>query len=153
MANERDIPRLLDLLHQVLELHACGRPDIFVSGTTKYGHEELLAILHNPDTPVLVLCDDADNVQGYAMCEIQNSQGANMTDIRTLYLDDLCVDENCRGQQYGRKLYEAVREYGRSVGAYHVTLNVWSCNPSARQFYEAMGLKPMKTTMEDILQS
>lgn len=35
-AEEKDIPKVIELLNQVLELHAVIRPDIFISGTTKY---------------------------------------------------------------------------------------------------------------------
>lgn len=44
-AEEKDIDRILSLLKQVLEIHAAIRPDIFVSGTTKYTEEELKMIL------------------------------------------------------------------------------------------------------------
>lgn len=74
-----------------------------------------------------------------------------MQDMTTLYLDDLCVDEACRGQQVGRALYEAVLDLARSMGCYNLTLNVWSCNESAMRFYEKLGLKPQKVGMEVIL--
>lgn len=74
-----------------------------------------------------------------------------LTDIKTLYIDDLCVDENCRGQHIGSALYEAVKKFAEEQGCYNVTLNVWECNPSARKFYEKAGLKPYKTGMEVIL--
>lgn len=151
MARESDISRLKDLLHQVLEIHAAGRPDIFISGTTKYSSAQLSEMIHNEKTPILVLCDENDITQGYAMCEVQKYDSDNMTDITTLYLDDLCIDEACRGKQYGTILYEAVKEYGRHIGAYHVTLNVWTCNPGAVKFYESMGMKVLKQMMEEIL--
>ena len=151
MARTTDIPRLIDLLHQVLEIHAAGRPDIFVSGTTKFREAELQSMIDNPKTPILVITDDEDISQGYAMCDVQTYDAPNMTDIITLYIDDLCVDENARGKGFGAKLYEAVKEYGRSIGAAQINLNVWACNPSAMRFYERMGLKPLKYTMEEKL--
>lgn len=39
-ANEKDIPRLVELLEQVLQIHADIRPDIFIPGTTKYTNDE-----------------------------------------------------------------------------------------------------------------
>ena len=74
-----------------------------------------------------------------------------MTDIRTLYIDDLCVDEGLRGKHIGRELYEAAVAFAREQGCYNVTLNVWSCNPSALKFYESCGLVPQKIGMEYIL--
>ena len=43
-AEEKDIPRLLALLGQVLQIHAEIRPDIFIPGTTKYTVCELFTL-------------------------------------------------------------------------------------------------------------
>ena len=69
---ERDIPRVMELLRQVLEVHAAIRPDLFVSGTTKYTPEELSALFADEDTPVFVAVDDAGRVLGHAFCAVQN---------------------------------------------------------------------------------
>lgn len=71
--------------------------------------------------------------------------------IRTLYIDDLCVNKQCRGKHIGTQLYNFVKEYAKANGFYNITLNVWQCNPSAMKFYEAIGLKPLKVGMEEIL--
>ena len=74
-----------------------------------------------------------------------------LTDIKTLYIDDICVDENARGKHVGTALFDAVFAYAKENGFYNITLNVWSCNPGAIRFYEAMGLEPQKIGMEKIL--
>ena len=74
-----------------------------------------------------------------------------LPDIKTLYIDDLCVDEACRGQHIGRSLYEFVLAFAKKQGCYNVTLNVWECNTGAKRFYEKCGLVPQKTGMEKIL--
>ena len=151
-AKEKDVARVLELLHEVLEVHAAIRPDIFIPGSTKYTREELHAIFANDNTPVLVAVDDEDVVQGYAFCVIQRQPfSTTMKDFTTLYIDDLCVDEISRGQHIGRALYEAVLDYARSIGCYDVTLNVWDGNERARAFYEKMGMSVKETTMETIL--
>ena len=152
-AEARDIPGLMNLLHQVLDLHHRGRPDLFKPNATKYGTAELESILADPNTPVFVFTDSADaRVLGYAFCIRQQILGdAIRTDIPTLYIDDLCVDSACRGQGIGRQLYEHVLAYAREKGYYNVTLNVWSCNPEAMAFYQRMGLRPQKVGMEVIL--
>jgi len=73
------------------------------------------------------------------------------TDIRTLYIDDICVSEHARRQNVGKKLYDAVQAYAKDKGFYNITLNVWSCNPGALKFYQAMGLEPQKVGMEKII--
>ena len=91
-------------------------------------------------------------VLGYAFCIFQQHINDNiLTDIKTLYIDDLCVDENIRGRHIGKQLYEAVLAFAREQGCYNVTLNVWSLNEPARKFYESCGLKPQKVGMETIL--
>lgn len=151
-AEERDIPRLGELLLQVCRVHCQGRPDLFRDGGRKYSDGELRALLKDPDRPVLVAEDEAGAVIGYAFCVRQEhrNEGA-FNDLTTLYLDDLCVDEQCRGQRAGQALCEAVLALARDMGCYNVTLNVWSCNPGAMRFYEKRGLKQQKIGMEVIL--
>ena len=70
----------------------------------------------------------------------------------TLYIDDLCVEETCRGQHIGEQLYHQVEQYARQRRCHAITLNVWAFNENAKAFYEKMGLKPLKIGMEAILQ-
>lgn len=152
-AEERDIPRLGELLLQVCRVHHQGRPDLFRAGGRKYTDGELRELLKDGQRPILVAEDETGRVTGYAFCICQRHQGeGSFNDMTTLYLDDLCVDESCRGRHVGRALYQAVLELARRIGCYNVTLNVWSCNESAMRFYESCGLKPQKVGMEVILQ-
>lgn len=152
-AEEKDIPRIHELLVQVHAVHYKGRPDLFKPHTQKYTDEELKLILKDKQRPVLVAVDKEDSVQGYAFCIFQQYLNDHiLTDVKTLYIDDLCVDKVCRGQHVGTLLYNAVLKFARASGCYNVTLNVWSCNPSALRFYESCGLVPQKIYMEKILQ-
>lgn len=151
-AQERDMAGINKLLCQVLTVHHNGRPDLFKGNVKKYTDGELLEILHDDRKPVFVARDETGNVTGYAFCVFQRHLGNNiLTDIKTLYIDDLCVDEASRGQKIGRQLYEYVLDFARKAGCYNVTLNVWECNPGAKKFYEKCGLVPQKTGMEMIL--
>ena len=151
-AEEKDIPRIDTLLSQVLEIHAAIRPDLFISGTRKYTDDELKEILKNDMTPVFAAVDDNDVMAGYAFCVMNDYSGSNnLQPIRSLYIDDLCVDETYRGLHVGRTLYEYVLDYAKQQGCYSVTLNVWEGNDSARAFYDRMGFRIQKTVMEKIL--
>ncbi|MBR5224031.1 MAG: GNAT family N-acetyltransferase [Clostridia bacterium] len=150
-ANIKDIPKIQDLLSQVDMVHHNGRPDIFKIGT-KYSSAELEALLCDEQRPILVSVDENDEVMGYCFCIFQQHiNNSILTDIKTLYIDDLCVDENLRGKHIGKELYEAAVKLAKDSGCYNLTLNVWSCNPSAMRFYEAQGLAPQKVGMELIL--
>ena len=112
----------------------------------------MAAIIADDRRPILVATDENEYLLGYAFCIFKQYLNDNiMTDIKTLYIDDLCVDEACRGQHIGRALYEAVLAYAREHGCYNVTLNVWAGNDKAQGFYESCGFKPQKTGMEIIL--
>ena len=74
-----------------------------------------------------------------------------LTDIKTLYIDDLCVNENYRGKHIGKSIYEYVSDYAKKNGFYNITLNVWVGNDNAIKFYESLGMKPQKIGMEKIL--
>ena len=151
-AAKEDIPGILKLLVQVDMVHHKGRPDLFKGPATKYNETELEGIIADESTPVFVLTDPEGNVKGHAFAvHKQVKDSAVITDIRTLYVDDICVDESCRGQGIGRLLYDAVKDYAKTQGFYNITLNVWNCNPSAMKFYESLGLAPQKVCMEEIL--
>ena len=151
MAELKDIPKISDLLSQVCLVHHNGRPDIFKVGR-KYGAEELKEMLNDENRPILVCTDENDNVMGYCFCIFQqHTNNSVLTDIKTLYIDDLCVDENMRGKHIGKQLYEAAVKFAKENNCYNLTLNVWSCNSSAMKFYEAQGLLPQKVGMELIL--
>ncbi|MBQ8331986.1 MAG: GNAT family N-acetyltransferase [Clostridia bacterium] len=150
-AEEKDMERIEELLLQVCLVHQKGRPDLFRVGT-KYNPEQLRAIIHHGQRPILVAVDEEDVVCGYAFCVYQQHVADNiLTDVKTLYIDDLCVDESMRGQKIGKRLYEAAVALARESGCYNLTLNVWSCNEGAMRFYASLGLKPQKVGMELIL--
>ena len=150
-AVNKDIPKIMDLLMQVCLVHHNGRPDIFKVGT-KYSEDELKILIKDKTRPILVSTDEKDEVVGYCFCVYQQHiDNSILTDIKTLYIDDLCVDERVRGKHIGKELYEAALQLARDSGCYNLTLNVWSCNPSALRFYEKMGLLPQKIGMEIIV--
>ena len=150
-AKEKDIPRILELLSQILELHAAIRPDIFIHGTTKYSWEEIAEKLRNDDELIYTAVDEDDQVLGYAFCRITKTASVNTIPSTSIYLDDLCVDQNIRGKGIGQALFAHIREEAAAMGCFAITLNVWEGNNSARIFYERQGLRPRSTTMEYIL--
>lgn len=151
-AEEQDMEGLNHLLMQVCLVHHKGRPDLFKYGAKKYTDEQLRELIHNDQRPIFVAVDAMQHVLGYAFCIFQQYKEDNiLTDIKTLYIDDLCVEEKQRGQHIGSKLYQEVLAFAKQNHCYNVTLNVWSLNESAVKFYQSCGLKPQKIGMETIL--
>lgn len=154
-ATTADMDGINKLLHQVLMVHHNGRPDLFKPNAKKYTDEELTRIIADDKTPIFVAVEEnapEGEILGYAFCIFQQHIDNNiLTDVKSLYIDDLCVDEEKRGLHIGKQLYEYVLDFAKKQGCYNVTLNVWSCNASAMKFYEACGLVPQKIGMEKIL--
>ncbi|MCI5584964.1 MAG: GNAT family N-acetyltransferase [Lachnospiraceae bacterium] len=151
-AVKQDIPGLRQLLLQVNLVHHQGRPDIFNYGKGKYDEKQLEELLEDSRRPIFVAVDENNRVLAHAFCLYQQHENDPvLTPVKTLYIDDICVLESCRGQHLGRKMYDYVVDYAREKGFYNITLNVWSLNESAMKFYEACGLKPQKVGMEMLL--
>ena len=138
------------LLHQVNMVHHVIRPDLFKPHTTKYDEQELGVLLADESKPVFVY--DDGKVLGHAFCQVTEVKDNQLLqDVKTLYIDDICVDAASRGKHVGKALYEFVRDYAKSIGCHNITLNVWEGNDAAYNFYRNMGMKVQKTGMEMIL--
>lgn len=145
-----DIQALTKLLYQADAVHNGIRPDLFKSDSPKYNEQELEAIINDSTKPIFVY--DNGEVVGHAFCQITEVRNHRLLqDIKTLYIDDICVDEAARGKHIGKALFEYVRDYAKSIGCNNITLNVWEGNDPAMDFYKNMGMKVQKTGMETIL--
>lgn len=151
-AEIKDVPGILSLLQQVGQVHHEGRPDIFRSGAQKYGASQVIAMLNKPGTPIFVAVEE-EAVLGYCFCMVKaHEKDPVINDYTELYIDDLCVDEACRGKHIGTALYETVCRYAKQRGCHSITLNVWSFNESALAFYRKLGMQPLKVGMEYLLE-
>ena len=163
-ALSKDIDGIMKLLEQVNLLHHQGRPDLF-KRATKYSRRELEHIIEDNATPVFVCVpsDEAEaeeaeevgkpehRVLGHAFCIRQKIGNAVLEEIDTLYIDDICVDEDARGRGVGRMLFDHVEEYAKDGNFYNITLNVWALNPGAKAFYDSCGMEVQKYGMEKVL--
>ena len=151
-AEKKDIPQIIELLGQVLQIHADIIPDIFIPGTTKYTNDELEQMIKDEMKPIYVAVNENDMCVGYAFCQLKEQPFSNnMVQFKSLFIDDLCVDKSTRGQHIGEQLFEYVKSEAKRMGCYEVTLNVWAGNTSAEKFYEKMGLKTKERQLEYIL--
>ncbi len=140
------------LLFQVQQIHHIGRPDLFKGNTKKYTNHELEQIICDDKSPIFVYTNDENTVLGYAFCIFEErTENNSVTALKTLYIDDLCVDEACRRQHIGKALCDYVVEFANKNGFDNITLNVWELNGNARKFYDSYGFVPQKTCMEMVL--
>lgn len=153
LAKEEDIPRLQELLGQILIVHHQVRPDIFKSEGSKFTDAELEAVINDLNRPIFVYEDENGCILGHIFMVIQDiseNDGPQKTH-KSLFIADLCVDKEARGQKIGEKLYQFALDYAKEQGCYNVTLHVWNDNAGALRFYERLGMRPRYTEMETIL--
>ena len=149
-AQKKDLPRIMVLLTQVVNLHHEGRPDLFGS-VVKYTDKELLQIFSDDEKPVFVAVDDSDTALGYIFCILEKTESHHMVPHKTLYIDDLCVDKDARGTHIGRALYEHALAFAREAHCHNVTLHAWALNEDAVAFYRHLGMQTQYTSLETIL--
>lgn len=151
LAQDRHIPGMLELLRQVGQVHYQGRPDLFRNDCLKYDEAALQELLKDPDRPIFI-AEAGHQVLGYCFCVHKRTKDSTvLQDHHTLYIDDLCVDEQCRGRRIGTALYRHAQTYAQEQGCDSVTLNVWAFNENAIRFYESLGMHPQRTFMEALL--
>lgn len=151
-AEEKDMEGINRLLLEVLLVHHAGRPDLFKSAGKKYTDEQLLAIIRDDDNPVFVSVDENGYVEGHCFCQTKRHAESPATyEYKSLFIDDLCVEETLRGQKVGTRLYEYAKQYAKENGYYNITLHAWECNPNAVAFYKALGMGTQQYTMEEVL--
>lgn len=146
-ASQTDIKGIIALLYQADAVHHRIRPDLFKNNTPKYSQQELEIILDDESKPIFVY--DDGRILGHAFCQITEVKDHRLLqDIKTLYIDDICVDEKARGRHIGKALFNYVRDYALAIGCNNITLNVWEGNDPAYAFYKSVGMRVQKTGME-----
>ncbi|AUG76531.1 GNAT family N-acetyltransferase [Kitasatospora sp. MMS16-BH015] len=150
---ERDLASLVRLNGQVHAEHARQRPDLFV---VEQPTEELAVLLAarlaEPDATCFVAEAPDGTVVGYAFAKvISREANAIVRAARAVMLDQIGVDPAAARAGVGAALLEAVRELGRSAGCGRLVTQVWDFNEGARAFYQAAGLRPMTTMLDQRL--
>ena len=152
LAQPTDVPALLGLLKQILTVHHQARPDIFKEEGGKYSGQDLEKLMMQEQTPFFVYENADGQILGHLFVTIKEvSDNPVLQPIKTLFIEDLCVDQAARGQKIGDQLYQFAINYAKEIGCYNLTLNVWNDNEGAFRFYQRQGMKPQETVMEIIL--
>ena len=136
------------LMAQVHQLHVNGRPDLYIDVEHIYSFDQFKEMVENEDM-ITILAEENDKVIG--ICMVSMRARTCMVKRRTAYMEDLCVDEACRGKGIGKKLFSYAKDQAVKMGAERLDLMVWDFNENARKFYESMGMKPQRYIYETML--
>ena len=94
-------------------------------------------IIESPYHDILLAIDDSDKIVGMVVVSI-----VMMTTRRNVYMEDLVVDEACRGKGIGGQMLEAVKDWGRQKGCQRLEFTSTSREnkENAVKFYESHGI-------------
>ena len=133
-AREADLPRLLELLHQLAELSSL--PDDGIAPPDAVHRQALVALRSDPRATCLVL-DVGDRVEGtltlYLLPNL--SHGARPLAL----VENVVVDRSLRGHGYGRLLMDHAERLAWQHGCYRVVLTSNNRRTDAHRFYEQIG--------------
>jgi ribosomal-protein-alanine acetyltransferase len=138
-AQKNDTDKVLDLLLQVEGVHQKGRPDLFREHGVKFTAPELHEIFADDTRPVFVAEVDG-RVAGYVFCIITETKDSTMLfDMKTVHLEDVCIDETCRGEGIGGALMERFLLKSESLLCDTLFLEVRADNAPAISLYRRYG--------------
>jgi ribosomal protein S18 acetylase RimI-like enzyme len=100
--------------------------------------------IHTPDQRLLIAEDAEGRVVGYLWL-------ARKAETDTLFIYDIEVVAERRGEGFGRSLMEHVEVEGRAMGLGRIELNVHADNEVARSLYESAGYREMRRQMVKLL--
>jgi ribosomal protein S18 acetylase RimI-like enzyme len=100
--------------------------------------------IHTPDQLLFIAEDAAGELVGYLWL-------ARKPETDTVFIYDIEVVAERRGEGFGRRLMELVEVEGRAMGLSRVELNVHADNDVARSLYESAGYHEMRRQMVKLL--
>ena len=132
---------LFEVFRQGYRFHEQARPDFFKD----FSDEELLNILKKnmaDEEKTTLVVEENNYIVAYAVYKFK----ARAT--TAIYVDEIIVNENYRGQKYGEKLMEYIENLGRENNCSRVDLDCWSFNTRGLHFYEKNGYTSQRTLFE-----
>ncbi len=100
--------------------------------------------IHTPDQRLFIAEDAEGELVGYLWL-------ARKPETDTVFIYDIEVVAERRGEGFGRRLMELVEVEGRAMGMSRIELNVHADNEVARSLYESAGYREMRRQMVKLL--
>lgn len=138
-AKEEDLENnLLDIYIQGFRFHYNGRPDVFSNKSDEELKSSLLKELK--ELNFLVLEDSS--IKGYITYHIKDKHD------KILWVDQLIIDESCRGKGYGKKLMDEVEKIAKEENCKRLGLDCWTFNNNTIDMYKHIGFKEQRVIFE-----
>lgn len=145
LAKETDWEAIQKLSVQIHDLHAQWRSDLYYHSEEPYPREKFLMDINNR---LVYTAKVAGVVVGYVVLAIQEKGGEGIVTHKAMRVESICVEENARGQGFGKEIAGDVRALAKAFGCREVVLSVHPENDSAVGFYQKCGFTIRTIQME-----
>ncbi len=123
-----DIPCLVDLLRQLFSIEK----DFVFDANVQHKGLAMMLEQNSGNRTIQVACL---NGQVKGMCSVQ-TRISTAKAKQCAILEDLVVDESCRGNGIGKALIQGAYAWCRAKGIFHIWLLADKDNPPALKFYQ-----------------
>ena len=144
LAQPNDREAVEALAQQVQGMHLAWRPDLFAEADCLYPEERFQEAVRKRELYVAKL---GGEVAGYALLLIAEIDAPALTKRRIMKVEELCVEESCRGQGIGRAMMEDILALARAFRCRDLELKVYPQNEGALAFYRACGFQIRNISM------
>lgn len=121
---------------QVHAMHVAWRPDIYEMVEEMYPEARFMEAVNQRQ---LYVAKIDGVVAGYVLLKIREYNWPGMVYRKVMLVDELCVDEICRGQGIGTEMMMEVRALAKAFGCTDLQLGVYPQNDDAVGFYQKCG--------------
>lgn len=145
LCKENDRTEVNRLLYQSTAIHSAGVPDFFIPLEESI-NEKIYAEILSADDQVL-FCAESDDGTLCGVCHLSFHNRSGWVDMKNVHVENIVVDEVCRGQGIGHALMAEAERIAKEWGAVQLNLMCWHFNDGARRLYESLGMTEQRSIL------
>ena len=140
---DREVVNALAL--KIHAMHVSWRPDIFEMVPELYSEERFQEAVQQRQ---LYVARIGGVVAGYALLKIRSYDWPGVVRRKVMEIEELCVDELCRGQGIGTEILQDIHALAKAFRCTDMQLGVYPQNDDAVGFYQKCGFTIRSITMQ-----
>ena len=130
---------------QIHELHVAWRPDIYEMVSELYPEDRFREAVKQRQ---LYVARVNGITVGYVLLKIRDYDWPGVVRRKVMVIEELCVEELCRGQGIGKQIMEDVWALSRAFRCTDLQLGVYPQNDDAVGFYQKCGFRIRSIDMQ-----
>lgn len=133
------------IMKEVQQLHIDWRPDIYKPAESVYSRESFERLISEKH---ILVAEQKGSVVGLLSFMYRHVESDKQVTRDVIFVDDLAVKEEYRGQGIGTQLLAAIRDKVKTEHLDGLELQVNARNTAARKMYEKFGFTEKSINME-----